>query len=88
MARLKFSFTLKKQALITSPKKPGTFIEVGDVVNYSDVNGAVFITIEFKPGIPKEVIDFLQKNPKLISIIGHPSGISEAELTDLIDIVK
>lgn len=88
MARLKYQFTLRKQALITSPKKPGTFIEVGDVVNYSDVNGAVFITIEFKPGIPKEVIDFLGKNPKLISIIGHPSDISEAELTDTLIIPK
>ena len=84
MAKIKYQFTLKKQALITSPKNPGTFIDIGEVVNYSDVNGSVFITIEFRPGIPKEVIDFLVKNPKLISIVGHPSNISEAELIDLI----
>lgn len=81
MAKIKYQFTLKKKALIRVPKG---IVQIGEVESYSDINGSVFVTIDIHPKLPKELIDLLVQDPTKISIVGQPSDISKAELTDII----
>lgn len=79
MAQIKYSFKLKKQAMVKFPKG---IVIIGEVSEYSDINGDVQVTIGLKENLPKELIKIISDDPTLISIVGVPSDMSKSELVD------
>ena len=79
MSKIKYSFELKKSVIVRFPKG---VVNIGEVEDYSDINGKVSVTINLKDNLPKELLKILTDDPRLISIVGVPSEISKAELVD------
>lgn len=82
MEKLRYSFTLQKKAVVRFPKG---IVDLGQVSNYSDINGKVSVTIMLNRKLPTELLRMIEDDPTKISIIGQPKDISKAELTDLIE---
>lgn len=71
MSRIKFTISLKKVALINTPKGK---MEVGTIEQYDTKDNEIDITLRLNDNLPKELKEALEKNPAAINIVNIPQA--------------
>lgn len=83
MSLIRYQFKLKKLAVLSTPAGP---MQIGQVEEYSDIDGVVSIAVRLNPGLDNKFVETFEKNPQLISIVGEPGKVENIIIIPTIEI--